>query len=363
MRARSTVGAWPRLGDGWSPTNSKTPARERVVVGARIVGQVGHGSRGSGRGLGRRVGQRFRCRGRGRLRSGGQRIGCVGRRRRRRARLAVALRLESPRWAAEVGGGGRAVGGALRGPRPEPGHRDDRGGGAGGRARRRAPGGAGRPRAGSGRRGRGAPGVGLGGGGPGPRSGGGAGRSGSAAGWPTGPRRSGTPACRHRAGALRPAPPGRGLDPSSATHGSSGPEDERPAPGRRGSPSRPAGRGQAVERRPRWRTSIARARSWASSMRSRTSASMRGRHLLGIVGLVAELPAEEHLPFAAGPSCWGPRPVAHAVLGHHGPGDRASTFSMSFSAPVVGSSKTSSSAVRPPRHMAMASRSWLREWL
>ena len=39
------------------------------------------------------------------------------------------------------------------------------------------------------------------------------------------------------------------------------------------------------------------------------------------------------------------------------------TFSMSFSAPVVGSENTSSSAVRPPRHMAMVSRSWLREWL
>ncbi len=36
---------------------------------------------------------------------------------------------------------------------------------------------------------------------------------------------------------------------------------------------------------------------------------------------------------------------------------------MSFSAPVVGSSNTSSSAVRPPMHMAMASRSSLREWL
>ena len=70
----------------------------------------------------------------------------------------------------------------------------------------------------------------------------------------------------------------------------------------------------------RWWVSTARARSWASSINRRISRSMVGRHLLGVVGLVAELPAQEDLP-ARLAQLLGAERVAHAVLGDHGPGD------------------------------------------
>ena len=125
--------------------------------------------------------------------------------------------------------------------------------------------------------------------------------------------------------------------------------------GVRASPSRGARRraGRAFRR---WVVRIAIASSWASSMRRRTSASMQRRDLVGVVRLVAVVAAEEDLAvllaeLAARVASLMPYSVtiARAI---------SVAFSMSFAAPVVGSRKTSSSAVRPPSSMASSSRSW-----
>ena len=98
---------------------------------------------------------------------------------------------------------------------------------------------------------------------------------------------SATPA----AGALLPLAP---LRRPVRGHVGSVAQDRHDARRCRASPSRPA-------RRPGGRASpgaasrIARASSWASSMSRRTSASMRAGHLVGVVGLVAEVAAEEDL--------------------------------------------------------------------